>query len=64
MIGLKAKKKHKSMWNKQGLHKVRAAAVPPRQLKRPHSERVRVSQATINRWGVATIGVAVLSDKF
>lgn len=36
-------------WNKQGLHKVRAAAVPPRQLKRPHSERVRVSQATINR---------------
>lgn len=32
-----------------GLHKVRAAAVPPRQLKRPHSERVRVSQATINR---------------
>lgn len=49
MIGLKAKKKHKSMWNKQELHKVRAAAVPPRQLKRPHSERVRVSQATINR---------------
>lgn len=23
MIGLKAKKKHKSMWNKQGLHKVK-----------------------------------------
>lgn len=44
-----SEKKHKSMWNKQGLHKVRAAAVPPRQLKRPHSERVRVSQATINR---------------
>ena len=29
MIGLKAKKKHKSMWNKQGLHKARAAAEPP-----------------------------------
>jgi hypothetical protein len=30
MIGLRAKKKHKSMRNKQGLHKVRAAAEPPK----------------------------------